>query len=355
MMKLIMFDMDGTLYRTETSFFPSVQEFARRHAFAAPDEAFLRGFIGQNGNDWRVWLGQLQLGIPTEELASEFDLLEQEYVKTQGELFPGAADVLKSLAQDGWKLGICSNAPSWYPETILTRAGVRDLFTVIRVPSRPNQTKVMMLCDVWNELHPEHCAMVGDRADDMQAAFAGGFFAIGAVYGWAPEELERADVRIHDIAEIPTALAHHWSQEVEPESPRAPATVVSAPVVPAAAIPRPPVVQTPAMTATTQAPLSPEPTVSVLVPEQTPSGVVHAPPQAAPIPSPETPATARPVVLPVQTPLKPPVKPPVVAPVAPPTPPYRPTPKPFTPHPAEPEPEPPERRSWNPFRRHEDK
>jgi phosphoglycolate phosphatase-like HAD superfamily hydrolase len=57
--------------------------------------------------------------------------------------------------------------------------------------------------------------MVGDRADDMQAAHAGGYFAIGAVYGWAPEELALADVCIHDIAEIPTALARHWSQEGE--------------------------------------------------------------------------------------------------------------------------------------------
>ena len=379
MMKLIMFDMDGTLYRTETSFFPAVREFARRHAFAAPDETFLRGFIGQNGSNWRAWLGQLQLGTSIDELEAEFDLLEKEYVEIQGELFPGVTDVLKGLAQDGWKLGICSNAPSWYPETILNRAGVRDLFTVIRVPSRPDQTKVMMLCDVWNELHPEHCAMVGDRADDMQAAFAGGFFAIGAVYGWAPEELERADVRIHDIAEIPTALAHHWSQEGEPESSRAPATVVSAPVapkaptpvvptvpaaaipvVPSVAIPRPPAAQTAVTTAKTREPMPPaEPTVPVLLPEETPPGVAHTPPQTAPKPMPETPVVARPVSSPIQTSPEPPAKPPAVAPPvrapAPTAPPVHPTPPTAAPHPAKAEPPAPERRSWNPFRRHEDK
>ena len=214
-MNLIMFDMDGTLFRTETSFFPSVREFAGRHAFPVPDEEFLRSFIGQSGNEWRAWLEQLQLGISTEELASEFDLLEREYVKNQGELYSGAADVLRTLAVDGWKLGICSNAPGWYPEAILTRAGVRDLFTVIRVPGRPDHTKVMMLSEVWNELRPERCAMVGDRADDMLAAHAGGYFAIGAAYGWAPEELELADIRIHNIAEVPTVLARHWPLQTE--------------------------------------------------------------------------------------------------------------------------------------------
>jgi len=283
-MNLIMFDMDGTLFRTETSFFPSVREFAGRHAFPVPDEEFLRSFIGQSGSEWRAWLEQLQLGKSTQELASEFDLLEQEYVKTQGELYPGTTDVLRALALDGWKLGVCSNAPPWYPETILTRAGVRDLFMVIRVPSRPDQTKAMMLCEVWNELRPERCAMVGDRADDMQAAYAGGYFAIGAVYGWAPEELELADVRIHDIAEIPTALARHWSQEGETESVSAPATAVSAPVVSKAPAPVEPVVTPPA------------------------------------------PAT-----------------------------PLRLTPEVVTSRPAEPEPAAPNRRSWNPFRRHEDK
>src|SRR5450756_2265262 len=119
-MNLIMFDMDGTLYRTEASFFASVREFASRHAFPAPDRECLRSFIGQSGSEWRAWLEHLQLGTSTQELASEFDLLEQEYVKTQGELYPGTTDVLRALALDGWKLGVCSNAPPWYPEIILT-------------------------------------------------------------------------------------------------------------------------------------------------------------------------------------------------------------------------------------------
>jgi phosphoglycolate phosphatase len=348
-MKLIMFDMDGTLFRTETSFFPSVREFAHRHAFPAPDEEFLRGFIGQSGSEWRAWLEQLRLGSSAEELASEFDLLEQEYVKSQGELYAGTTDVLRALALDGWKLGVCSNAPAWYPEAILTRAGVRDLFTVVRVPSRPDQTKAMMLCELWNELHPEQCAMVGDRADDMRAAYAGGYFAIGAVYGWAPEELELADVRIHDIAEIPTALAHHWSQEGETERPSSPATAAPAPVisaapapvipvvVPPAPSPELPVAQAPAAKAKVQEPLPAELMASVLLPEGTPSQMIGTPP--------EPPVKAPDVVAPVEPMVTPP------APVAP----LRWTPEVVVPRPAEPEPAAPIRRSWNPFRRHEDK
>jgi HAD superfamily hydrolase (TIGR01549 family) len=370
-MNLIMFDMDGTLFRTETSFFPSVREFASRHAFPVPDEEFLRSFIGQSGIKWRAWLEQLQLGQSTQELASEFDLLEQKYVKTQGELYPGAADVLRALALDGWKLGICSNASGWYPEMILTRAGVRELFMVIRVPSRPDQTKAMMLCEVWNELRPERCAMVGDRADDMQAAYAGGYFAIGAVYGWAPEELELADVRIHDIAEIPTALARHWSQEGETESASAPATVASAPVVSEAPVPvvseahapQPSVAQTPAITPQVQEPLPAKPKVSVPLREETPSQTIETPSETAPEPMPETPAITRPVepatrekvVKPaVETPaIVAPVEP-VVTPPAPATS-LRSPREAVIPPPVEPEPAAASRRSWNPFRRHEDK
>ncbi|WP_165845025.1 HAD family hydrolase [Candidatus Cryosericum terrychapinii] len=413
-MNLIMFDMDGTLFRTETSFFPSVREFAGHHAFPVPDEEFLRSFIGKSGSEWRAWLEQLQLGQSTKELAFEFDLLEQKYVKTQGELYAGAADVLRALALDGWKLGICSNASGWYPEMILTRAGVRDLFMVIRVPSRPDQTKAMMLCEVWNELRPERCAMVGDRADDMQAAYAGGYFAIGAVYGWAPEELELADVRIHDIAEIPMALARHWSQEGETESVSAPMTVASAPVVseapalvvPEAPAPEPSVSLTPAATPKDQEPLSTKPKVSVPQPEETPSKAIETPLETALERMVETPATAwaveaatpkevvepeletpavvmpvepttpdqvadnvaeplspvQPVEPPIPTSPEPPAKAlavvmpvePVVTPPAPATP-LRSTPEAVIPPPAEPEPAAVTRRSWNPFRRHEDK
>lgn len=413
-MNLIMFDMDGTLFRTETSFFPSVREFASRHAFPVPDEEFLRSFIGQSGSAWRAWLEQLQLGKSTQELACEFDLLEQEYVKTQGELYPGTADVLRALALDGWKLGVCSNAPGWFPEMILTRAGVRDLFTVIRVPSRPDQTKAMMLCEVWNELHPKQCAMVGDRADDMRAAHAGGYFAIGAVYGWAPGELELADVRIHDIAEVPTALARHWSQEAVTERASAPVTVASAPVVSEAPAPvvseahasQPSVAQTTAATAKVQEPLPVKPKLSVPQHKETPPKTIEPPLEIAPEPMAEGPAITRPlepatpeeVVEPaaetpapmapvepatpdevldtlveppfpvqpvepqVQTSPEPPAKAPtVVAHVEPvvtspaPATPLRSTPKTVTPRLAEPEPAAAIRKSWNLFRRHEDK
>ena len=226
-MNLIMFDMDGTLYRTETSFFPAAHDFAGKYGFLQPSDDFLRGFIGKTGEVWRAWVESLHLGKPTDELDQEFDALERHYVNTQGQLYPGVPDVLRTLAANNWHLGICSNAPPWYPELILTNAGIRDLFDLVRVPKRSGETKPMMLGEVWNELHPERCAMVGDRADDMQAARAGGFFAIGAAYGWAPEELGLADIRINNIAEVPTALAHHWSPEGKDKGANTPATVAS--------------------------------------------------------------------------------------------------------------------------------
>jgi len=341
-MNLIMFDMDGTLFRTETSFFPSVREFASRHAFPAPDEEFLHGFIGQNGTEWRAWLGQLNLDKPVPELAAEFDLLEQEYVRAQGELYPGATEVLRTLASDDWKLGICSNAPAWYPDAILTRAGVRELFTVIRVPVRPDQTKTMMLCDVWNELHPEHCAMVGDRADDMQAAYAGGYFAIGAAYGWAPEELERADVRIHDIADVPAALAGHWPHMGEVKSASTPTATPSVASEPARSTPEQPIPQrTEGPVGPTEVPPVPAPTPASQPAVPTPAPLPKRPPvtPAQPISQPSTPQVQ--VVPPAPSAPRP-------APVQPLTaPPLAPTPSP--------QPAPAERRSWNPFRRRDDK
>lgn len=347
-MNLIMFDMDGTLFRTETSFFPSVREFASRHAFPAPDEEFLRGFIGQNGTEWRAWLSQLNLDKSVPELAAEFDLIEQDYVRNQGELYPSAVEVLRALASDGWKLGICSNAPAWYPEAILTRAAVRELFTLIRVPSRPDQTKTMMLCDVWNELHPEHCAMVGDRADDMQAAYAGGYFAIGAVYGWAPEELERADVRVHDIADVPAALAARWPQAED--TARQPAAE-AVPTAASQAVPHPAPQPAPPVTTTPAKPAEPTRPASVAETPHTPEPA--APPPAAP------PAAATQPPQSIAQPSAPPVQP-VAQPSAP-TPdreqPATPAPHiapPLAPTPA-PAPAPAERRSWNPFRRRDDK
>ena len=388
-MNLIMFDVDGTLYRAETSFFPAVSDFAARYGFPAPDENFLRGFIGQNGAEWRSWLEGLNLGKPVDQLAAEFDVIERERVVQGGELYPGTESVLRTLAEAGWVLGVCSNASAWYPELILTKADVRDMFRIIRVPSHPDETKTMMLCEVWNETHPERCAMVGDRESDMQAAYAAGFAAIGASYGWAPEELGRADVRIDDIRELPAALERCWTPEVRTARRTAAAPAPQPEPVVAAPAPAP---------AAASAPAAQEPVQAAAVVTVPPAPAV-APPEVAREaalaaakhtgPAPEAPAAAsQPAVVPATPPHEPssappgqPVEPrpaatpvvpaPAPQPVAPmpattpvtPTPAATPVaPTPAAVHPAEPAhtpvaptPAPPERRSWNPFRRRDDK
>lgn len=341
-MKLVMFDMDGTLYRTETSFFPAVQEFAAEHGFAAPDEEFLRGFIGQNnGGAWRSWIEQLQLGQPTDGLLQEFEALEKQLVQEKGQLYPGATTMLREIASDGWILGICSNAPAWYPEVILTGAGVRDLFAQIRVPRRPEETKSMMLCEVWNELHPERCVMVGDRADDMRAAHAGGFVAIGAAYGWAPDELEHADVLVHAITDIPAALAGQGEATTPQNTP-----------VEAAATPEKPPEPAPVAVEKAEPLVAPEPTAATPAPPATTPAAepvaepaVARQPEKAPEPVPQPPVVAKPV-----TPVQPPAEP-----IHQPMPPSAPRPVPPSPEPPQEPDSAPVRRSWNPFRRRDDR
>jgi len=334
-----MFDMDGTLYRTETSFFPAVQEFAAQHGFAAPDEEFLRGFIGQNGIQWRAWVEQLHLGQPINESLEEFNTLEKRFVQEKGLLYEGAADMLRGIVSDGWRLGICSNAPAWYPELILTGAGVRDMFSVIRVPRRPEETKSMMLCEVWNELHPEQCAMVGDRADDMQAAHAAGFLAVGAAYGWAPDELDHADVQIHDITEVPAVLLGRGAVATEPQEVVMPVAVE--PEKTSEAVPD----VAPGREPTAEPPVAPEPIAATPAPPATTPAtepvaepVVIREPEKAPEPVPPAPVEPKPAE-PIQRPM----------------PPSAPRPVPPSPEPPQ-EPEPaPVRRSWNPFRRRDDR
>ncbi len=285
-MKLVMFDLDGTLYRTETSFFPAVRRFADRYGFAAPEEEFLRSFIGQNSDYWRTWIDQLHLGVPTDTLLQEFDALERPLIEECGQLYAGTDDVLGELASSGWTLGICSNAPAWYPELILTHAGLRSLFQFIRLPSRPDETKAMLLCTLWNELHPDQCAMVGDRADDMQAAYAAGFLAIGAAYGWAPDELQHADVLIHDITEVPSVLA--GARPVPTPIPDVHETAVEEPAQQA----EPVCAAVPAQSAPVAVPPA-EP-----VPEAVPAPIAETPQESAvsagPVPQREQPAPAGP-------------------------------------------------------------
>lgn len=198
---LVIFDLDGTLYDTRSSFPGAVKEFLTLYQKPLPNSDFLEGFIGEPPQVWEEWIASLGINSPLIQQKAEFDRLELEAVKKSGRLYTGADQVVTALAASGLTLSLCSNGRRVYVKTVLDKFNLTDYFKIIKVPLSLTDTKVVMTADIRSTINPQTVYLMGDRKHDLEAAMVNGFIFIGAAYGFAPSEIKEADYIIQDVRE----------------------------------------------------------------------------------------------------------------------------------------------------------
>lgn len=118
------FDLGGTLYRSETSFLPAVPEVFERYGLASPDRDDVISLVGEP-------LGRQNEPLEAHGLPKEsLPLLEEaefRLVRDAGELYAGVPETLACLRERGHTLVVCTNGQEVYARAILEP----------RCPSRP--------------------------------------------------------------------------------------------------------------------------------------------------------------------------------------------------------------------------
>jgi len=203
---LLIFDLDGTLYRTETSFLETVRRVFREHGIAPPGGSEIMANVGDTFADFLAWMKPHGFAIPSEVLGQRIAEIEFEAIRESGQAYPGVRETLRTLKARGYMLAICTNGDAPYAEAVLRRIGVHDQFDAIRTFEDESLPKPAMVAELQTAFHPLRTVMIGDRSHDIEAGRANGCAVIGAAYGFgAPEEIESADVVLRSITDLP----HH--------------------------------------------------------------------------------------------------------------------------------------------------
>lgn len=197
----VVFDMDGTLYKTESSTVPACRRALAALGLPCPPVETLLGWIGDPSE---VFCRRLAPGISETDLgllARQIDLFELEAVRTAGVLYPGVFEALVELKTKGYRLAVCSLGSPEYLETIGVRTGIGGLFDLV-VGASPSVTeKAGLLATMTRRLGPR-AVLVGDRSHDVLAARSHGIPSIGALWGYGPGEALRATVAAASPAEV---------------------------------------------------------------------------------------------------------------------------------------------------------
>lgn len=212
----VLFDLDGTLIDSAPDLADAVNELLARRDLGPLPLAEVTSMIG-NGVEKLVerafdasgnHLAPLEL---KRELVTMMDIYAR-HLTGRTTLMPGARDALQSLCDDGITLGLVTNKPQRFIETVLDHFRLSHLLRVAiggdsGVAKKPAPD---MLFAAMEQLgaEPRSTVMVGDSISDVKAARAAGVPAVIVRGGYTDQPAERlgADAVIDGLAGLPGVL-----------------------------------------------------------------------------------------------------------------------------------------------------
>ncbi|PJY99120.1 nucleosidase [Bacillus vallismortis] len=214
MVQSLIFDMDGTLFQTDT-----ILELSLDDAFG-----YLRS-LGQWDTATPIEKYREIMGVPlpkvwktllphhSNEIRERIDAYFLERLiahinQGKGALYPHVQEIFSYLKDNHYSIFIASNGLSDYLKAIVSFYQldwwVTETFSIEQIHSL---NKGDLVNAILKKYGIQHAAVVGDRLSDINAAKDNGLMAIGCHFDFAQEEeLAQADVVIHDLIELKTLL-----------------------------------------------------------------------------------------------------------------------------------------------------
>jgi len=183
MVKAIIFDLDGTIIDTETSWFVALGDIYKEHGATLTLELYST-CIGTSLDAFDPYDHLIKEG----KLAIELDDLKQKVKQRYDELMlkeevrPGVPEYIKQAKSAGLKLAVASSSPKDWVEHYLNRLGLLHYFDAICTASEVKQVKpdpelYELALDALDVL-PSEAVAIEDSPNGARAAVAAGIHCI---------------------------------------------------------------------------------------------------------------------------------------------------------------------------------
>lgn len=218
MMRLILYDLDGTLVDTLEDITASANDMLAALGLPAVDASSVRGYVGRGV---RELVKRCLATDDDTQLERGLRLYREHYGRhllDHSRLYPGAREVLEHFQRLGRSQAVITNKPDPYSTQILAGLGVAAYFTAIvagdaRYPKKPDPASLRALMERHGAAASD-TVFIGDSPVDVEAGRRAGVLTVAMTHGLSDaHELDAAapDETVESFAALQAlAVTQRW-------------------------------------------------------------------------------------------------------------------------------------------------
>ncbi len=208
--KLFIFDLDGTLNRTELFSVDAHQTVQAEFGWPVQTAEEIMSVFGEPVNEY---MPKILPGADPDTISRyvrRVSEVEHDFID-QAASYCGCPQLLDILHERGFRTAVCSNSSYRYISMVLSAIDLMDRIDFIQPLEDGMTTKSQSLQSLLNKVKPAFAVMVGDTMMDYQAAVDNQIPFIGCEYGFRPQEMRNLQCFVHQPLDILTLTASHLS------------------------------------------------------------------------------------------------------------------------------------------------
>jgi phosphoglycolate phosphatase len=212
--RLLVFDLDGTLVDSKQDLALSVNAMRREMGLASLPVDLITSYVGQGVTLLvRRSLGTHATSENVEKGLAFFLAYYRDHMLDHTAPYPGVAEALEKLR--GHKMAVLTNKPVNFSREMLTRLGFASYFAYIYggnsfPQKKPDPIGLQRLMEDL-QISARETLMVGDSDTDVLTGRNAGVWTCGVTYGFGAQTLQTVspDLIIDDLRELPPLLNGH--------------------------------------------------------------------------------------------------------------------------------------------------
>lgn len=205
MEKLFVFDLDGTLNRTDLFSVDAHQKVLAEFGWPVQTPEEIQALFGETSHEFMQHILPGADEQTKRRYLNRISEVEHEYIDHAAP-YDGCPQLLDILHERGYRTAVCSNSSYRYISMVLSVIDLMDRIDFIQPLEAGMRTKSESLRNLLKKVSPEAAVMVGDTILDYQAAKDNCIPFIGCEYGYRPAEMRRLECSVKSPLEILTLM-----------------------------------------------------------------------------------------------------------------------------------------------------